>query len=425
MSNKTKIFHNAFKKSTLQCTKTYSEILPSQSPNASSAYIDVESDPTNLWQGLWAQGEMACLFGEQGVGKSILSMQIAKQLTDRGLTVEYFDLKDCAYTNEPLLQPSIPPGLQELSHDELIDFLSKEITIKKTQAVIIDDISALADSKNTTELRLMLKKLRIVCSHTGTAMLLIAGSRHCRKKDLTTADMLPGCHEIMHACDSVFSLSTASRHNAVTCQKTHYVKQHKNRMAPVIYSDDAVISAMLTTNDDGNLVFTNLQLNENERQLVRDNGFNTIDQRDSVIMHYHSLAYSTREIAAIVGISQAQVSRIIKARQEPVFISNYDRDLEMRQLEQQYLMKMGLIDTPQSPSDAPDASDSSNSSDASDSRDSSNASPTALNASDASDACDSSDSFDSFNSFNSFNSFTSPKKNTNSSLKKLMKKSHR
>ena len=122
------------------------------------------------------------------------------------------------------------------------------------------------------------------------------------------------------------------------------------------------------------------------------------------------LAYSTREIAAIVGISQAQVSRIIKARQEPVFISNYDRDLEMRQLEQQYLMKMGLIDTPQSPSDASDSCNEP---------DSCNASPTTPNASDASDACDSS------NSFNSFDSFNSPKKNTNSSLKKLMKKSHR
>ena len=181
-------------------------------------------------------------------------------------------------------------------------------------------------------------------------------------------------------------------------------------MAPVIYSDDAVISAMLTTNDDGSLVFSNLQQGNNERQLVRDNGFNSIDQRDSVIMHYHSLAYSTREIAAIVGISQAQVSRIIKARQEPVFISNYDQDLEMRQLEQQYLMKMGLIDTTQPPSDASDSCNEP---------DSCNASPTTPNASDASDACDSS------NSFNSFDSSNSPKKNTNSSLKKLMKKSHR
>ena len=42
----------------------------------------------DLWNGLWNQGEMACLFGETNVGKTTLALQIANDLAKRGLILK-------------------------------------------------------------------------------------------------------------------------------------------------------------------------------------------------------------------------------------------------------------------------------------------------------------------------------------------------
>ena len=46
---------------------------------------------------LWYQGEMACLFGEPNVGKTILAMQIANVLSKRGLKTFYYDFENAAH----------------------------------------------------------------------------------------------------------------------------------------------------------------------------------------------------------------------------------------------------------------------------------------------------------------------------------------
>ena len=87
-------------------------------------------------------------------------------------------------------------------------------------------------------------------------------------------------------------------------------------MAPVFLGDDAVMAIQLNTTEDQHLLFTNFHHDENERQLVRDNGFKSREEIDKAIAHYRALCYSTREISVIVGLSQAQVSRIAKAQQD-------------------------------------------------------------------------------------------------------------
>ena len=388
MSNKPKIFRNALSASDKQHRKTYCSIIPSIFTCDTVRKQEPEFDSTNLWQGLWAQGEMACLFGTPCVGKSILAMQIAKDLQDRGLKVIYFDLENVIYPINPLID-TCKPGNDDCTPDEKLDFIANEIAVKKPQAVIIDDISLLIEPKDSDSMRKALNGLRVICNHSETAMLLLAHSRKRKSKDLTTIDELSHPYEIMHACDSVFSLATTSRRNSTIFHKSHYIKQHKNRMAPVILSDDAVMSAQLVNNDDGHFIFTNFQRNESERRLVRDNGFDSRNKINNAIAHYRSLCYSTREIAAIVGLSQAQVSRIAKALQEA------------------------------------DASDSCNEEN---------------KTSDASDSCDSFKPSDVSNELESgiascqltppFEAIINheapvpPRQNTNSNLKKLMKKRH-
>ena len=315
MSNKPKIFRNALRASDKQHRKTYCGIFPSIFTCDTVRKQEPEFDSTNLWQGLWAQGEMACLFGTPCVGKSILAMQIAKELQDKGLRIIYFNLENIIYPVSPLVD-TCAPGNDDCTPDEKLDFIANEIAVKKPQAVIIDDISLLTEPKDSDSMRRALNGLRVICNHSETAMLLLAHSRKRKSKDLTTIDELSHPYEIMHACDSVFSLDTTSRRNSTIFHKSHYIKQHKNRMAPVILSDDAVMAAQLVNDDEGHFIFTNFQRNESERRLVRDNGFDSRSKINNAIAHYRTLCYSTREIAAIVGLSQAQVSRIAKAMQE-------------------------------------------------------------------------------------------------------------
>jgi KaiC/GvpD/RAD55 family RecA-like ATPase len=403
MSNKPKVFRRALDACSEQYHKTYHDIIPSISVPDKFDEPQPEHDTTDLWQGLWAQGEMACLFGAPCVGKSILAMQIAKELNDKGLSVIYFDFEKNVYPVTPIVETYSPEN-DEISPDERIDFIAREITDRKAQAVIIDDISFIVDSKTPMAMRKTLNKLRIICQHSGAAMLLLAHSHKRKTKDLTIPDELQHHYEIMHACDSVFSLATTSRMNSIAYRKTHYIKQHKNRMAPVIFSNDAVMATQLITTDDEHLVFTNFQENENERQLVRDNGFNGIEQRKKAIAHYTKLNYSTREIAAIVGISQAQVSRIAKALQEPTSRTEPEQDPEMQQKENEYIEFMTNLIANQKIQ--PQASLASK------------PKPT-----DASDSCNERYTTNHGHVLDDTVYVKKPVRNTNSSLKKLMKKS--
>ena len=191
---------------------------------------------------------------------------------------------------------------------------------------------------------------------------------------------------------------------------SHYIKQHKNRMAPVIFDDDAVITAQLVTNEDEKLIFHNLQHNGNERKLIRDNGFNYAFALHNAIAHYRRLAYSTREIADIVGISQSQVSRIAKAMQEQAYFESMDKEPKLQKGEHEFKEHMlnhkAAQQAPTLPkTDASDASDST----------------IATDSSDASDSCKA--RLNTFNVIDNTVADNIPVRNTNSSLKKLMKKS--
>ena len=50
------------------------------------------ADPLPLWKTLWYEGEICCLFGDTGTGKSILAVQIAKEIAEKK-KILYFDFE--------------------------------------------------------------------------------------------------------------------------------------------------------------------------------------------------------------------------------------------------------------------------------------------------------------------------------------------
>ena len=284
----------------------------------------------DLWHGLWYQGEMACLFGEPNVGKTILAMQIANEVCRRGLKTLYFDFENAAHQFKPrystdkydymsndasfIVKPLNPShSTAPLDSRSILDYIKKDFVTERAHVIIIDDITHLIGTGDQADVRHVLNTLRSWTQHYLVSILVLAHSKRRKWSSLTTIDSLAGSFEYSYAFDSIFSLTRANEYNAQNNNVTHYIKHHKNRMGPVLYNDMNVITAQFGRDEDnGFLQFNELYTGGNERQLLRDNGYDTFEKINQAILHYKSLHFSTREIAGIVGCSQSHVSRTIR-----------------------------------------------------------------------------------------------------------------
>ena len=287
----------------------------------------------DLWHGLWYQGEMACLFGEPNVGKTILAMQIANELNKRGLKTLYFDFENAAHQfksryktdkfnystgdGEFIVKPLNPNySTAPLDSRSILDYIKKDFVTERAPVIIIDDITHLIGSGDQADVRYVLNTLRSWSQHFLVSILVLAHSKRRKPTSLTTIDSLAGSFEYSYAFDSIFSLTRANYYNAKQNNITHYIKHHKNRMGPVTYHEFNVITAQFGRDENnGFLQFNNLYTGGNERQLLRDNGYNTPEQITQAIIEYKKLFLTTREIANLVGCSQSHVSKTLTKHQ--------------------------------------------------------------------------------------------------------------
>ena len=298
----------------------------------------------DLWHGLWYQGEMACLFGEPNVGKTILAMQIANVLSKRGLKTFYYDFENAAHQfkaryktdkSDPnssdgnyIVKPLNPNySNAKLDSRSVLEYIKKDFTTERAPVIIIDDITHLIGSGDQADVRYVLNTLRSWTQHFLVSILVLAHSKRRKPSSLTTIDTLAGSFEFSYAFGSIFSLTRANQYNAEHNNITHYIKHHKNRMGPVIYHDLNVITVKFGRDDDnGFLQFNDFYSGGNERQLLRDYGYSTSDQINKAILQYKKLSFSTREIANIVGCSQSHVSRTIRKHQDILDKNNGSTD---------------------------------------------------------------------------------------------------
>ena len=292
-------------------------------------------DPVDLWHGLWYQGEIACLFGEPNVGKTLLAMQIANEIQKRGLNVIYFDFENAShqmktrYKNDKLplgdesdasfLVKSFNHNYYDAPHDacSILDQIMAEIIDEKAPVIIIDDINQILGSGRQEDVRKILNTLRSWAKMFLVSILVIAHSSRRKASQLTTINSMAGSFELSYFFDSIFSLTRANNYNASHNNITHYIKQHKNRIGEIIYDDMNVITACIGRDDvKGMLQFNNLYTGGNERQLLRDFGFHNEDQITQAIIRYKQQFFTTREIANMVGCSQSHVSKTLSKYKE-------------------------------------------------------------------------------------------------------------
>ena len=118
----------------------------------------------HLYDEFWFEGETCCLFGDSNVGKSILAVQIARDIANKGKKVLYFDFelsesqilrrysdsetKKCYNFSENLFHVSLNHMMNAYSVEELPREIIKQMgtLVKETAAsvVIVDNLTWIA-----------------------------------------------------------------------------------------------------------------------------------------------------------------------------------------------------------------------------------------------------------------------------------------
>lgn len=215
-------------------------------------------DPKMLFGDLWFEGEVAVMYGESSVGKSILAVQIADAIarggsigpmenTSSAQTVVYLDLARTGeqfarrYSSEPdekgmrtvhefpaeLLRPN-------LKHNVHLPVAKLAGLVKQTGAkvLIIDNLAFMQKYSLPRETAVVMRELRKIRDRFGLSILLLMnGPRAVRYRGIVAAD-IPCSTVVTSFADNVFAIGrSGSRSNE------RYIKHLKPGFEDLSYGE--------------------------------------------------------------------------------------------------------------------------------------------------------------------------------------------
>ena len=282
-----------------------------------------------LYDCLWYEGEVSCLFSDSNLGKSILAMEIAESIASQGIPVYYYDFElsfkqfearysnpatgakhdfpDCLYHLDP--QPALPV-------DRDIDFmteLERDIIEKGMRTLIVDNITWLcaASEKGEDAAKLMSRLMSLKKKQEQLSILVIA---HTPKRDAgrpLTPNDLAGSRKLFNFFDSAFAIGKSARDNNL-----RYIKQIKCRASEFTYDENNVITCSIVKENDGFLHFLRQGFaKEIEHLRTPFDDDNASIQEQCNNLHNNGMTY--RDIASQLNISLAKVQRELKKQYKP------------------------------------------------------------------------------------------------------------
>lgn len=251
----------------------------STNPNPKSAlfiikganeWIDIASrleKPKKLFGNFWKKGEVAILFSGTGLGKSILSVQIADsisrgepilglELEDEKQTVLYFDLevsemqfreRNSNNNGEAyIFDENFQRVVFDKEHDEIDDFqfntsiirnLETLLITTKAKTAIIDNLTYFnGDIEKAKDASKFIKALLFLSKKYGVSILCVS---HTPKRDdsrpLDVND-LSGSKMISNLVDSVFAIGASQKDSSI-----RYIKHIKCRSSEMLYDSENVL----------------------------------------------------------------------------------------------------------------------------------------------------------------------------------------
>ncbi len=223
------------------------------------------ADPLPLWESFWYEGEICCLFGDTGTGKSTLAVQIAKEIAEKKKVLYYdFELTDKqiemrykAPNGEPfefpdnMIRPDVNFDRLELYgyETQLIDGIEKDASVMGVDTLIIDNISWLCSNVEDGDLagKLMMQLIRMKKRRNWSILVLAHTPKRETFKPISPND-LAGSKRVLNFLDSAFAIGSSAWGVDI-----RYIKQIKVRYGRIIHGADNVISAEIRK--DGAFLF--------------------------------------------------------------------------------------------------------------------------------------------------------------------------
>jgi hypothetical protein len=295
--------------------------------SANDAIIEAREmpNPIRLYPPFWNEGEIACLFADSNVGKSILAVQIADHIAlnfrrvvhyyDFELTKKQFQMRytveqtSKSYIFSPYLRRPVVAVEGDIAgnEDSLMNAIEQAAVSDQCSVIIIDNLTCLCNNSESGDTagrfmaRLMELKKRL-----GLSVLVIA---HTPKRDLSqpiTQNDLAGSKRLFNFFDSVFAMGKSAHDN------TRYIKQIKTRMGILEHGIDNVLTGQVVQYDDGFLCFE-ASVTCDERHLLKAPDPEAANKRREEALKLHAEGFSIRKIAEILGVSKSVIGRYVSS----------------------------------------------------------------------------------------------------------------
>lgn len=310
---------------------------------ANTCLLDAANQPElrQLFGSFWHLGEVAILFADTGVGKSILAVQLAHYIS-AGLsdccgmtneagkqTVLYYDFelsdrmffqrysnvetkKTHRFSNDFYRVLLVSNGLEtpETFEKQLFQAIEKDILETGASVIIVDNITALTmkTASDADTALLLMKQLKRFQMEKGLSILVLAHTTKIPSGLPIQLNHMGGSKHLSNFADSVFTIGRCAE-----SESHRYLKQLKVRNAEMEYGQQHVL--MLEKVKE--LEFLGFKFVEfaNERDLLAES--ETDEQkkelrRQVLELHKAGLGLTRREIAEKLGTSKSSVDRYIK-----------------------------------------------------------------------------------------------------------------
>ena len=281
-------------------------------------------DPEDLYNGLWYEGEVCCLFADSNVGKSIYAVQMADEiaqlrnvlyvdceLSDKQFQLRYTD-RDTGKLHEfpdRLIRAEINPSKMDMKNfeEQIITDIENAAQRTASDTIMIDNLTYLCNSSEKgDQAGIFMMKLMNLKMKYNWSLLIIA---HTPKRNMTnpiTQNDLAGSKKLYNFFDSVFAIGKSA-----VDSKLRYVKQVKVRAGEYRYDAENVIVYEIEHESD-NVRFAFKGFAKESEHLKEK----TEEERKSLREQTHELrkqGKSIREIASLLGMSKSSVDRMLKA----------------------------------------------------------------------------------------------------------------
>ena len=290
--------------------------------NRTIAEAAMRPNPRQLYQELWYEGEVCCLFSDSNLGKSIYAVQMADtiatlrpvllvdcELTDKQFQMRYTDIDTGVMHIFPelLYRAEINPNTLDVKDYETKIFHHIEAAAQhmKCNIIIIDNLTYLCNSSDKgVDAGLFMMKLMNLKKKYGWSLLIIA---HTPKRSLMspiTQNDLAGSKKLYNFFDSVFAIGKSAKDS-----RLRYVKQLKVRAGEFRYDSSNVIVYEIEKTDG----FVHFEFKEfsTEKEHLKERTEKEITSTHHNVHELKSQGKSTREIAAYLGLSKSKVDRLI------------------------------------------------------------------------------------------------------------------